>query len=179
MFIASLTIILLQGCEPDSLGQDPCSGSRPMYHNPDSVAILLNSILTDSLISGFDAMDYSINDCQNFSPMGTESCEEIRIEGDCLAVPLLVDAKPYIQSIWGLSAQPDTLTGRPLVVIMMYCYPWNGPIQAIMGSITRRFDLTPVRQEMLSLGYLSSVIEFRIYSTDDNSCVRRIEYVLE
>jgi hypothetical protein len=134
----------------------------------------------DSLISGLGSKGYSINDCHNFqSPSGALPCTDVRIEGNCLTMPILTEGRQHIKTIWGLAPQPDSLTGDPVVTIMMYGYSYNGSIQDILGSITARFDLQTIKAEMLKLGYLSAIIELRIYCSDDDGCMRRVQYNLE
>lgn len=175
-----LLFLMLQGCEPDSLVQNPCNGSQHMYHDPDSVAILLNSILNDSLIPELvELVDYSINDCQNFSPMGSENCNMTRIEDDCLIVPMLIGARPYVRIIWSQTTEIDPKTGYPIVSIIIFWNRYYGPIQAIGGSVIKRFNLQPIKEDLLRNGNRNAIVELRIYCADTDDCMRRVEYNLE
>lgn len=175
-----LLFLMLQGCEPDSLVQNPCNGSQPMYHDPDSVAILLHSILSDSMMPELvELVDYSINDCQNFSPMGSETCKMTRIEDDCLFVPMLIGARPFVRVIWSQTSENDSLTGYPIVSIIIFWNRYYGPIKAILGSVTKRFNLKSIKEELLRNGHRNAIIELRIYCSDTNGCMRRIEYNID
>jgi len=165
MILPLLSSLLLMGCEPDSLIINNCLPNRAIYHNPDSVTLLLNNPDIQELGNPYSV----INDCVTFPPNSPNTCKkkEVRMEGDCLCIPVFVTGgiSKLGRIIWDITTRIDSTEESKVVSIILFGKHYFGTVAEILFDGEWRLDLGAVKKQISQ--YQSGImVDVRFYRSD-------------